>query len=73
LLFSGLVDPTNGYVITNDISAVGFTAALVSRSYPGGISGQVIDNDNTGGQAASIYFGTLTNATVVKLTQVGLN
>jgi len=73
LLFSGLVDPTNGYVITNDISAVGFTAALVSRSYPGGISGQVIDNDSTSGQAASIYFGTLTNATVVKLTQVGLN
>lgn len=73
LLFSGLVHPTSGYVITNDISGVGFTNSLANRSYPGGISAQVIDNDSTSGQAASIYFGTLNNATVVKLTQVGLN
>lgn len=80
LLFSGLVDPTNGYMITNDISTGGFTAALNFVQYPGGISGQVIDNDSLSGQASSIYFGTLQSVAVggcngncaVKLTQLDL-
>jgi hypothetical protein len=48
----------------------------------GGTSGMVVDNDSTGGQASSIYFGTLATSTTicgstaaycaVKLTQAAL-
>ena len=48
----------------------------------GGTSAIIVDNDSTGGQASSIYFGTLTTSTTicgataaycaVKLTQAGL-
>jgi hypothetical protein len=82
LLMSGLVGTgTNGYVITNDISAGNITAGLNSVNYPGGISGIVIDNVSTQNQASSLYFTTLTNSTVggcantrcaVKLRQLNL-
>jgi hypothetical protein len=81
LLISGLVDATNGYVITNDISTGVVTAALNFVNYPGGISGTIIDNNSTAAQASSVYFSTLGRVTVgtcnnarcaVKLTQSAL-
>lgn len=81
LLVSGLVDPTNGYVITNDISTGSFANALNFVAYANGISGVVIDNNSTSGQTSSVYFSTLTTANVgtcanqrcaVKLTQASL-
>ncbi len=81
LLVSGLVDPTNGYVITNDISTGAITKSLAYVNYPGGISGVIIDNDSTATQASSVYFSTLGSVNVgtcanhicaVKLTQNGL-
>lgn len=81
LLISGLVDPTNGYIITNDISSGAITASLNYVRYPGGTSGMVIDNDSTAAQASSVYFstqgrvnvGTCANQTcAVKLTQAAL-
>jgi hypothetical protein len=81
LLVSGLIDPTNGYVITNDISTGVITKSLAYVNYPGGISGVVIDNDSTASQASSVYFSTLGTVNVgscanqicaVKLTQSGL-
>lgn len=81
LLISGLVDPTNGFIITNDISLGSVPGALNFVNYPGGISGQVIDNDSTAAQASSIYFTTLGSVNVgtcpnslcaVKLTQGSL-
>ena len=81
LLISGLVDATNGYIITNDISTGAVTAALNFVSYPGGISGVIIDNNSAAAQASSVYFSTLTTVTVgtcnnarcaVKLTQAAL-
>lgn len=81
LLISGLVDATNGYIITNDISTGAITKSLAFVNYPGGISGVVIDNDGTDGQTSSVYFSTLGTVNVgscgnqicaVKLTQNGL-
>ena len=81
LLMSGLVDATNGYIITNDISLGSVTAGLNSVNYPGGISGIIIDNASTQLQASSLYFSTLTTVNVgtctnlrcaVKLTQLNL-
>jgi len=81
LLISGLVDPVNGYIITNDISGGSVTAALNFVNYRGGISGVIIDNNSTAAQASSVYFSTLTTVTVgtcnnarcaVKLTQAAL-
>jgi hypothetical protein len=84
LLVSGLVGAApNGYIITNDIS----TGAIISGQstsvqYPGGVSGLVVDNISTSGQASSVYFstqgvvnvGTCNNQRcAVKLTQLGLN
>jgi hypothetical protein len=84
LLVSGLVGAApNGYVITNDIS----TGAIISGQstsvqYAGGVSGLVVDNISTSGQASSVYFstqgvvnvGTCNNQRcAVKLTQLGLN
>lgn len=65
LLISGLVDPTSGYIITNDISTGAVTAALNFVQYAGGISANVVDGDNvTQTQASSIYFGTLANVSL---------
>ncbi len=81
MLVSGLIDPTNGNVITNDISTGVITKSLAYVNYPGGISGMVIDNDSTASQASSVYFSTLGTVNVgscanqicaVKLTQSGL-
>jgi hypothetical protein len=81
LLISGLIDPTNGYVITNDISTGVITKSLAYVNYPNGISGVVVDNDSTSGQASSVYFSTEGTVNVgnctnqicaVKLTQSGL-
>jgi hypothetical protein len=81
LLVSGLVDPTNGYIITNDISSGQITSSLNYVNYPGGISGVIIDNNSTAAQASSVYFTTLTTVNVgtcfnqrcaVKLTQAAL-
>jgi hypothetical protein len=81
LLVSGLVDATNGYIITNDISTGVVTAALNFVNYPGGISGAIIDNDSAAAQASSVYFSTLTTVNVgtcanarcaIKLTQAAL-
>jgi hypothetical protein len=81
LLMSGLVDATNGYIITNDISTGVITAGLNSVNYPGGISGIIIDNSSTQSQASSLYFSTLGVVNVgtcgnqrcaVKLTQANL-
>jgi hypothetical protein len=81
LLVSGLVDATNGYIITNDISTGVVAAALNFVNYPGGISGVIFDNNSAAPQASSVYFTTLTRVTVgtcnnarcaVKLTQSAL-
>ncbi len=81
LLVSGLIDPTNGYIITNDISNGSVPGALNFVNYPGGISGIVIDNDSIAAQASSVYFSTQGAVTVgtcrnqtcaVKLTQGAL-
>jgi hypothetical protein len=84
LLVSGLVGAApNGYIITNDIS----TGAIISGQstsvqYPGGVSGLVLDNISTTGQASSVYFSTQGVVNVgtchnqrcaIKLTQLGLN
>jgi hypothetical protein len=59
------------------------TLATNTADVAGGTSGIIVDNDSTGGQASSIYFGTLATSTTicgttaaycaVKLTQAGLN
>jgi hypothetical protein len=81
LLMSGLVDTTNGFIITNDISLGSITVGLNSVAYTGGVSGIVIDNSSTQAQASSLYFSTLGAVTVgtcnnkrcaVKLTQLNL-
>jgi hypothetical protein len=81
LLMSGLVDATNGFIITNDISLGSITAGLNNVAYSGGISGIVIDNSSTQAQASSLYFSTLGSVNVgtcnnqrcaVKLTQLNL-
>jgi hypothetical protein len=81
LLISGLVDPVNGYIITDDISGGAVTSFLNHVQYPGGVSGIVIDNDSAAAQASSIYFSTQGKVTVgtcnnqncaVKLTQSSL-
>ena len=58
------------------------TVATNTTDAAGGTSGMVVDNDSTGGQASSIYFGTLATSTTicgstaaycaVKLTQAAL-
>ncbi len=83
LLVSGLMGSgTNGLILVNDIS----TGAIIngqatSVNYPGGVSGIVVDNVSTSGQASSVYFstqgvvnvGTCNNQRcAVKLTQLNL-
>ena len=56
--------------------------AMNTADIAGGTSAIIVDNDSTGGQASSIYFGTLTTSTTicgataaycaVKLTQATL-
>jgi hypothetical protein len=83
LMVSGLVGAgANGFVITNDISTGAIiTGQATSVNYPGGVSGIVIDNISTSGQASSVYFSTQGAVTVgtcaasrcaVKLTQLNL-
>jgi hypothetical protein len=82
LLISGLMGAgTNGRIITNDISSGAIAIGLSNVSYPGGVSGVVVDNVSTSGQASSVYFstqgvvnvGSCTNARcAVKLTQLAL-
>ena len=46
LLISGLMGAgTNGQIITNDISTGAITIGLSNVSYPGGVSGIIVDND----------------------------
>jgi hypothetical protein len=71
LLMTGLVSNTWGYLATFDISS-GSPTLLDDVSYPGGISGIIVDNDSLDGQASSMYFGTLTANTAIKLTQLNL-
>ena len=82
LLISGLMGAgTNGQIITNDISTGAIAIGLSNVSYSGGVSGIVVDNVSTSGQASSVYFstqgvvnvGSCTNARcAVKLTQLAL-
>jgi hypothetical protein len=83
LLVSGLMGSgANGLILLNDIS----TGAIIngqatSVNYPGGVSGIIVDNISTVGQASSVYFSTQGVVTVgscsnarcaVKLTQPNL-
>jgi hypothetical protein len=82
LLISGLMGAgTNGQIITNDISSGSIAVGLSNVNYPGGVSGIIVDNISTSGQAASVYFSTQGLVTVgncnnarcaVKLTQLKL-
>jgi len=82
-LVSGLMQPApNGQILVNDIS----TGAIIngqatSATYPGGVSGVIVDNTSTAGQASSVYFSTQGVVNVgscnnqrcaVKLTQLNL-
>jgi len=83
IVISGVVGAApNGVVRTDDISTGVITGTLSGVNYPGGVSGIIFDNVNSGGQASSVYFSTLTtsntgtcggNRCAVKLTQLGLN
>jgi hypothetical protein len=82
LLISGLMGAgTNGQIITNDISSGSISIGLSNVSYAGGVSGIIVDNVSTSGQASSVYFstqgvvnvGNCNNARcAVKLTQLDL-
>ena len=82
LLISGLMGAgTNGQIITNDISTGAIAIGLSNVSYPGGVSGIIVDNTSTSGQASSVYFSTqgvvnvgscATARCAVKLTQLNL-
>lgn len=82
LLISGLMGAgTNGQIITNDISTGAITIGLSNVSYAGGVSGIIVDNTSTSGQASSVYFSTQGVVNVgscantrcaVKLTQLSL-
>jgi hypothetical protein len=82
VLASGLMAAApNGYIITNDISTGSVPGGLSSVQYDGGVSGIIVDNFSTSGQASSVYFttqgrvtvGTCSNARcAVKLTQLSL-
>jgi hypothetical protein len=82
-LVSGLMAPSpNGQILVNDISTGQVVnGQAVPATYPGGVSGIVVDNVSTVGQASSVYFstqGVVTQGTcnnsrcAVKLTQVAL-
>lgn len=80
LLMSGVIDPTQGAVITSDISN-GSITPLNFVLYPGGTSNIIIDNTSDDPQASSLYFSTLAVVSVgscsnsrcaVKLSQLDL-
>jgi hypothetical protein len=65
---------TAGCVMSLNITA-GFptiTAATTALAATGGTTGIIVDNQSSSGQAASIYYGTKTGATLVKATQSAL-
>jgi hypothetical protein len=61
---------TSGLMITDDISKLPLLAGLNDVNYPGGVGGVIVDGVSTSNQASSMYFGTLTAHTAVKLTQL---
>lgn len=61
---------TSGLMITDDISTLPLLKGLNDVNEAGGVSGVIVDNVSTSAQAASMYFGTLTNHTAIKLTQL---
>jgi hypothetical protein len=88
-LFVGVVqNPTELYsfLLPNSLlvasGAAPISVATNTTDVAGGTSGIIVDNDSTGGQASSIYFGTLATSTTicgttaahcaVKLTQAAL-
>lgn len=64
---------TSGLMITDDISTLPLVKGLNDVNEPGGVSGVVVDNVSTSAQASSMYFGTLTGHTAIKLTQLNSN
>ena len=61
---------TSGLMITDDISTLPLLRGLNDVNYAGGVSGVIVDNVSTSNQASSMYFGTLTAHTAIKLTQL---
>lgn len=81
LLMAGVIDPTNGVLVTDDISGGAITGPLNFVFYPGGLSAIIIDNISDQAQASSMYFSTLAIVSVgscsnarcaVKLSQLDL-
>jgi hypothetical protein len=81
LLMSGVIDPTDGVLITDDISDGSITGPLNFVFYPGGTSNFIIDNTSDEPQASNMYFSTLAVVSVgscsnarcaVKLSQLDL-
>jgi len=70
-LFAGDVNNTDN-ILNFDITSSFPSAATDTVTETGGTGGIVIDNVSASNQASSIYFGTLTGSTAVKLTQAGL-
>jgi len=64
---------TSGLMITDDISVLPLVQGLHDVTEAGGVSGVIVDNVSTSAQASSMYFGTLTGKTAVKLTQLNSN
>ena len=70
-LMGGIVAAgASGLMITDDISVLPLLQGLNDVTEAGGVSGVIIDNVSLSAQASSMYFGTLTNHTAVKLTQL---
>ncbi|MFZ3340581.1 MAG: hypothetical protein WA609_17845 [Terriglobales bacterium] len=70
-LMGGIVAAgTSGLMITDDISVLPLLQGLNDVTEAGGVSGVIVDNISTIAQASSMYFGTLTGHTAVKLTQL---
>ena len=70
-LMGGIVAAgTRGLMITDDISTLPLLSGLNNTNEPGGLGGVIIDNVSLSAQASSMYFGTLTNHTAIKLTQL---
>ncbi|HTR24507.1 MAG TPA: hypothetical protein VMI10_11025 [Terriglobales bacterium] len=70
-LMGGIVAAgTRGLMITDDISVLPLLQGLNDVTEQGGVGGVVVDDVSTSNQASSMYFGTLTQHTAVKLTQL---
>ena len=70
-LMGGIVAAgNNGLMITDDISVLPLLQGLNDVTEAGGVSGVIVDNISASAQASSMYFGTLTGHTAVKLTQL---